>query len=59
MDCVGEESHRFQGSSRLAYGELPNFETVPNPHSSQEVRSFGNMPGAYSRDPEVLDSVET
>ena len=37
MDCVGEESHRFQGSSRLAYGELPNFETVPNPHSIQEV----------------------
>ena len=59
MDYVGEESHRFQGSSRLAYGELPNFETVSKPHSSQEVRSSGNMPGGYSGDPEVLDSVET
>ena len=59
MDCAGEESHRFQGNSHLAYGELPKFETVPNPQYSQEMRSSGNMPGGYSGDPEVFDSVET
>nr|POE90285.1 hypothetical protein CFP56_61270 [Quercus suber] len=49
----GEESHKFQGSSHLAYGEFPNYEAVPNTHPIQEVRPSGNMLGGYFRDPEV------
>ncbi|KAK7833039.1 beta-fructofuranosidase [Quercus suber] len=38
MASAGEESHKFQGSSHLAYGEFPNYEAVPNTHPIQEVR---------------------